>query len=170
MEFLLDADTDAAVRELWDTLSAHGLPSQNRVRSASNRPHITAVAAPRIPASVDADLGAVAAELPVAVLLGAPLVFGGRTSTLALGVVVNADLLGLHRHVVDVVDRHHEDSAVFDHCRPGQWTPHVTVARRVHDDDVGAAIAVINRARPQPRAAVATLRRWDPDTRTEHSL
>mgnify|MGYP000157915916 CR=1 FL=1 len=40
-ELLLDSGLDTAVRREWAALSDAGLPSQNRHRGESNRPHIT---------------------------------------------------------------------------------------------------------------------------------
>ena len=45
IELLLDQRADTTIRRLWHALADAGLPSQLRVTSDTNRPHITLVAA-----------------------------------------------------------------------------------------------------------------------------
>ena len=45
LEVLLDDHGEAAVRSIWQALEDAGLPSQVRVKSPTNRPHVTLVAA-----------------------------------------------------------------------------------------------------------------------------
>ena len=45
LEAVLDAESDAAVRECWRVLHEAGLPSQAMHRSPTNAPHLTLVAA-----------------------------------------------------------------------------------------------------------------------------
>ncbi len=118
IELLLDDHSDAAIRTVWHRLEDAGLPSQLRVKSATNRPHVTLLAAERIAADVDDELTQLRARFPLPVVVGAPLIFGGGKLTLARLVVASADLLALHR---DVVDRclPHLPQEPYAHSAPG---------------------------------------------------
>ncbi|MFE0751282.1 2'-5' RNA ligase family protein [Gordonia sp. NPDC058843] len=173
LELLLDDSSDQQVRSEWAALAAAGLPHQGRVASTTNRPHVTLVAAARIDPLADAALAGVAMRLPVGMRLGAPIVFGSR-STLARLVVPSTDLLSVHAQVSRlsaefVGSGPAADSAAsgsratpFAHTAPGQWTPHVTLARRMDSDQLVRALEILD-----PRAEIigefTALRRWDPD-------
>ncbi len=53
IELLLDPDSDAHIRSIWSALAHAGLPSQARVTSGADRPHVTLLAAQRISPEVD---------------------------------------------------------------------------------------------------------------------
>ena len=72
IELLLDTGSDAAVRAQWRALADVGLPSQVHVKSATNRPHITLVAAQRISPDVDESIRDLASRLPLECVIGAP--------------------------------------------------------------------------------------------------
>ena len=171
IELLLDLGTDAAVRRMWTALVDGGLPSQGNHRSSSNRPHVTLVAAGRISPGVDDLARGLADRFPLTVDIGATVVFRGGRSTVARLVVAGAGLLALHRDLHDIAVPF-VDGAIFDHCTPGHWTPHVTVARRVSDDQLGRVIAVADSAAPGdlPTASIIGLRRWDGEAREEVGL
>jgi len=154
LELTLDDAADAAVRAEWHALAAAGLPSQAHHRGASNRPHVTLLvrASLPVPASVDG--------IPLPLLLGSPVVLGaGDRRTLARLVVPSRELLGLHRALHDAVGP--GDDAPF--TTPGEWTPHVTLARRVPLADLGHALALVGGGIP---ATAIGARHWDPATRT----
>ena len=169
IELLLDTDSDAAVREQWQALADAGLPSQLRVKSATNRPHITLVAAQRISADVDEPLRGLASLLPLDCVLGAPLVFGGPRLTVARLVVPSPALLEIHDEVYRLTVPY-VTGEPYAHCSPGHWTPHVTVGRRYTADEIGAALAVVNGSGGDTGARVTGLRRWDSDERVDHLL
>ncbi|WP_055475858.1 2'-5' RNA ligase family protein [Gordonia sp. HS-NH1] len=175
LELLLDDSSDQQVRAEWAALATAGLPHQGRVASATNRPHVTLVAASRIDPQADAALAGVAMRLPVGMRLGAPIVFGaGTRSTLARLVVPSSELLSVHAQVcrlsADFVESGQAGASAtpgsrgsaFAHTSPGQWTPHVTLARRMDAEQLVRALAVLD-----PRAEIVgeftALRRWDPD-------
>ena len=108
IELLLDDHSDAAIRQLWTALDDAGLPSQLRVKSATNRPHITMLAAERIDPEVDELLITLAPRLPLPVMIGAPLIFTGGRLTLARLGVASAALL---------------DPPSGSTARPMTWTP-----------------------------------------------
>ena len=63
--------------------------------------------------------------------------------------------------------------AVAEHCRgsafggfdDGEWSPHVTLARRVGIDQVAPALRALARAPNELTATVRRARRWDGDRR-----
>ena len=169
IELLLDDHSDAAIRKVWHRLSDAGLPSQLRVKSATNRPHITVIAADRISADVDNELAALRPRFPLPVVVGAPLVFGGGRMTLARLIVASADLLELHREVYRRCLPFLPQEP-FPHRAPRRWTPHATLGRRFTPEQVGRALDVIDDLSADISADVVGLRRWDGDERIERVL
>ena len=169
IELLLDDDSDAAIRAQWQALAEAGVPSQLRVQSDTNRPHVTLIAARRIDPGVDDGLRALAGRFPLSCPVGAPLVFGGPRLTLARLIVASADLLALHEQVYRLALPHLAGEP-FAHCRPGHWTPHVTLGRRFTAEQIGVAMAVVNEAGADLPAKATALRRWDSDERIDHLL
>lgn len=169
IELLLDPDSDAAIRADWRALDDAGLPSQVRVKSPTNRPHVTLLAAERISPEVDDVLRGIADMLPVTCVVGAPLVFGGPRHTLARLIVPSADLLALHQEVFRL-SVPYLSGEPFGHCRPGHWTAHATLGRRFTAEEVGTAMAVINANDHDFTGAAVGLRRWDSDERVDHLL
>ena len=167
IELLLDPDGDAAIRSIWDQLSQAGLPSQNRVTSDTNRPHVTLLAAGRIDAGIDAVLRDLAPRLGFTCVVGAPVVFTGPRMTLARLIVPSEELLALHDDVYRLSGPYLTGEP-FAHCVPGHWTPHATLGRRFTTEQIGAALDVIDGA--DLAARVIGLRRWDGDARIDHLL
>lgn len=155
IELLLDHATEDAVRAEWDALAALGVSSLGRHTSPSNRPHVTLLARIDLP-PVDGD---VLAEIPpFPITLGAPLLFGaGDRRVLARGVVPTTALLDLHA-LVHVAAGPGEDAP---HTAPGEWTPHVTLARRLRVADLAVALDVVG---DDIHGHVTSVRRWDPVT------
>ncbi|PYE16008.1 2'-5' RNA ligase superfamily protein [Williamsia limnetica] len=169
IELIFDAETDATITSQWDALTAAGLPSQGRTRSESNRPHVTLIAADSIDGSVDRDL-ATLTDLPgMEVNIGAMLLFRGRRATAARLVVPSSELCDLHAHVFEL-SRGHISGEPLPHIQPGAWTPHVTLARRLADDQIGYALTTLGFAPEIFTATVTGLRRWNSDTREEFYL
>jgi 2'-5' RNA ligase len=168
IELLLDQRADDAVRQIWQALADAGLPSQLRVTSDTNRPHVTLIAAERISPDVDAALTELRDCFPLPAVLGAPLVFGGGRLTLARLVVPSAALLALHEQVYNRSLPH--VSNLFGHSKPGQWTPHVTLGRRFTPAQVEEALAAVEAIAADIPAAVVGLRRWDGDAKVDRIL
>lgn len=167
VELLFDSAAEDAIRRQWAALVEAGLPSQAQHRSPTNRPHVTLTVAERIDPAVDVALRAPAALLPLACRIGAPVVFGRRTLVLARLIVPDAGLLRVHESV-DAICGPHMPSGPFPHARPGQWTPHVTLARRLAPTDLAAALdAVCADAADGTAGTFAGLRRWDGDARVD---
>jgi hypothetical protein len=195
IELLFDHDTDAALRSIWDALDAAGVPSQNRVTSPTNRPHVTMTVADHIDAAVDAELTALADLLPLPCIVGAPLVFGTRPKltngpesasdsphfvglgavrrpprfTLAHLILPSAQLLDLHRRIHQICTPHMTPGPA-PHSAPGNWTAHATLGRRVSAADLGVAFAAVLDLTGERQASFTALRRWDGDARVEHVL
>lgn len=168
IELLFDSDSDQVIRAQWQELAEAGLPSQVRVTSPTNRPHITLLAAERIGAEVDDTLCALAGRLPLRCVIGAPLVFGAASMTLARLIVPSAELLDLHAEVFRRTCAH-LSAEPFGHCRPGHWTAHVTLGRRLRADQISPALAVVGDG-VDLAARIVGMRRWDGDQRVDRIL
>ena len=163
VELLLDSTSEALVRADWDALEAEGLSSLAAHRATSNRPHITVVAG-TTDAATEALAGA-AIAVPFAVTLGPPILFGaGPRRVLARSVVPNAELLSLHAAVHEQAV-HEQLGATPDsepRLRPGNWVPHVTLARRIRLDDLAKALDLLG---DDITGQVVSVRRWNSETR-----
>jgi 2'-5' RNA ligase len=160
VELLLDEASEARVRDEWDRLDEAGLPGQAQHRGDTNRPHVTMTASRGIAADAEEGLAHLCSEvLPLDAAFGGLAVFGGDPVVLVRLVVVTAELLHLHAAVAGLVALG-EDSLL----RPGRWTPHVTLARRMPLDRLPAAVRALH-PRGVPSAAAGVrferARRWD---------
>jgi hypothetical protein len=164
VELVFDADTEAAVRHLWDALREAGIPSQ----APASRPHATLTVAERIDPAVDELLRPLLARLPLACRIGAPLLFGRAKAVLARLVVPTAELLEMHAEVHRLCLPHLRPGPMAN-AAPGQWTAHVTLARHVVPAQLGRAVRIAGK----PAAItgeVAGLRRWDGNAKREHPI
>ena len=59
--------------------------------------------------------------------------------------------------------------APMPNCLPGQWTAHVTLARRVGGAQLGRALRVAGRP-AEIHGSIAGLRRWDGNKKIEHLI
>lgn len=164
VEVVLDDDLDAAVRAQWVHLQEAGLDSQGRIRAATNRPHVTLFVAQAIPSELDDAIHDAVGPLPVPVRIGGVVVFGSRRVTLARAVVPSAELLALHTRVFEVL---RGCPGIPEHIRPGDWTPHVTLARRVPARDLGRAVLTAETRHAGDAGAAIAVRRWDGTARCE---
>lgn len=157
VELLLDEVTDTAVRSAWRALAEAGLPSQAQHTGQSNAPHVTIAVREGIPADLDQTLDAAVSPLPVPITLGGLLVFARRRCVLARAVVPSGRLLQLHADVHQALAGCGPTTATM---LPGSWTPHVTLARGMGAEQVGAALAALGQTTDQDGSVVA-VRRWD---------
>lgn len=167
VEMLFDAETEAAVERIWHDMLALGIRSQAAHRSPSNRPHITATVAEQMADTVDVALRPALARLPLDCRIGAPMVFGVRSITLVRLVVPGAELLDLQADVHRICLAHMPDGPLA-HTEPGQWTPHVTLARRMPPDQLPQALALPVGA--EIRGRITGLRHWDGNTKVVHPI
>jgi 2'-5' RNA ligase len=162
VELLLDDRLDASVRREWRQVSGTGIRGQDAVRQVSNRPHITLAVAQHIDPETDLELqrGLLAPALQIT--LGGLVVFGGHRKTLAHLVVPTAGLLSLQRTVFRLM---HHSEGIPAHTHPGDWTPHVTLARRVLPEQIGTAICAVSATHLTGHAV--SIRRWDGEAKRE---
>jgi 2'-5' RNA ligase len=161
LELLLDPDLEEHIRAEWRALADAGLSSLTAHTAPSNRPHITLLVRPTIPTLTWAELGA-AIALPIDLTIGDPVLFGaGDRRVLARSVVPSAALLDLHASLHRLAGESGTDAP---HTKPGDWTPHITLARRIRLDDLPLALRLLDEVRAPGRPAPAratVLRRWD---------
>lgn len=164
IELVFDPDTEGAIRHIWDGLREAGVPSQ----APASRPHATLMVAERIDPDVDAVLASLTDRFPFRCRIGAPLLFGRSTVVFARLVVPATELLAVHAEV-------HRLCLPFlapgpmPNALPGQWTAHVTMARRVAPGQLGRALRIAGRPR-EIAGSVVGLRRWDGNTKLEYPI
>ena len=144
-------------------------PPTYRAASPAGRPHVTLAVAERIAPDVDALLRPVAQRLPLACTVGAPLLFGQSNAVLARLIVPTAELLALHAEVHRICGPHLLPGPL-PHSLPGQWTAHVTLARRVEGAQLGPVPCGWRVNRQRSTARLAGLRRWDGTERVEYPI
>lgn len=168
VELLFDPDGEAGLRRLWDDLTEAGVRSLASSTSPSNRPHVTLSVAEHMDSAVDDVLRPVLHSLPFACVIGAPMLFGRGPFTLVRLVIPSARLLALQADV-HAACLPHMSPGPLPHAQPGEWTPHVTLARRVREDALAAALSLRRMPRERRVTAVA-LRHWDGNERIEYPI
>lgn len=164
IELVFDRDTESAIRNIWEALASAGIPSQ----APASRPHVTLAVANGIAPEVDELLSPVSEQLPLRCLIGAPVLFGRATAVFARLVVPSGELLALHAQVHRVCGPHLSPGPM-PNSLPGQWTAHVTMARRVGGAQLGRALRIAGRP-TQIDGRFAGLRRWDGNKKAEHLI
>ncbi|SDH11440.1 2'-5' RNA ligase family protein [Microbacterium pygmaeum] len=152
IELLLDPVTEARIRDDWARLERAGMSSLGAHRSESNRPHITLVVRPSLDEHVTIRSGE---RMPLAVALAELIVFAhDDRGVLAWRIELSDELRELHAGV----HRALPSGADAPHTAPGEWTPHVTLARRLRLDTLAEARALVG---PPITGTGVALRRWD---------
>ena len=164
VELIFDPDTETAVRQIWDELREAGIPSQ----TPAARPHATLTVAERIDPEVDALLASLLPRFPLRCRLGAPLIFGDANAVLARLLVPTIELLDIHAQVHRMCLPHLHPGPM-PNALPGEWTAHVTLARRVVPARMGLAVRIGGKPR-EIEGVVVGLRRWDGDSRIEYPI
>jgi len=164
VELLFDENTEATTKKGWQALSAAGL----RCPAQTSRPHLTLVVAGAIAAHVDELLSPVTLQLPLPCTVGAPMLFGESRFTLVRQVVPTAELIALQAEVYRICLPYLTPGPA-PNTVPGQWSPHLTMARRVDPAQVATAVAIRRLAR-EITATVVGLRRWDGNKRVEYPI
>jgi 2'-5' RNA ligase len=164
IELVFDGVTEAAIRRIWADLAAAGIPSQ----APASRPHLTLAVADRIAPDVDALLKPMTQRLPLGCAVGAVVLFGRSNAVLARLVVPTAELLALHAEVHRLCGPYTVPGPK-PNSLPGQWTGHVTLARRVGGAQLGRALRIAGRP-SEIRGSLAGLRRWDGNKRVEYLI
>jgi 2'-5' RNA ligase len=164
IELVFDPDTEATIRSIWGALAGAGIPSQ----APASRPHVTLVVAEGIAADVDELLSPVSEQLPLVAAIGAPVLFGRANVVFARLVVPTSELLALHAEVHRLCVPHLAPKPMANSL-PGQWTAHVTLARRVGGHQLGRALRIAGRP-AQIDGRFAGVRRWDGDKKVEYLI
>lgn len=164
IELVFDPGTEAAIRRIWEELAGAGIPSQ----APASRPHVTLAVAEHIAAEVDELLTPLSERLPLGASIGAPVLFGRASVVFARLVVPTGELLALHAEVHRLCGAYMAPGPMSNSL-PGQWTAHVTVARRVGGAQLGRALRIAGRP-SQIDGRFAGLRRWDGNKRVEHPI
>ena len=168
VELLFDPDTEAAVRRVWDDLTDAGVRSLANATSPSNRPHVTLAVAEHLEDAVDEALRPLLAALPFSCTIGAPMLFGRGPFTLVRLVIPSAQLLALQAEAHKLC-LPHMSPGPLGHADSGQWTPHVTLARRLAGDKLADALSLRRMSRDRRGTAVG-LRHWDGNKRVEYPI
>jgi 2'-5' RNA ligase len=168
VELLFDEDTEASVREIWDELTNVGVRSLASSTSPTNRPHVTLAVAENMDDAVDDVLHPLLERLPLPCTIGAPMLFGRGPFTLVRLLVPSAELLALQAEVHEVC-LPHMSPGPLPHTEPGQWTPHVTLARRLAPEKLADALSLRQLSRDR-RSRVVALRHWDGNKRVAHPI
>lgn len=161
VEWLPDPRGEAWVRGLWEEQTRAGLAGLDGHRSPTNRPHVTAVVAESLRGDVVERLAALVADDPAAVLgltarVDGLLLLGRRRRTLALHVVPDAALLAAHARLWAAAGPSRPDELT----EPGRWTPHLSLARHVTDEQVGPGVTALGELARRP-LHLARLRVFD---------
>ena len=161
VELVFDQDTEAVIRHIWGEMRDAGIPSQ----SPASRPHATLTVAERIDPDVEALLRPLVTRFPLTCRIGAPLVF---RAVLARLLVPTAELLDVHSEVHRLCLPHLEPGPMSN-ALPGQWTAHVTMARRVTPNLLGRAARIAGKP-AEIAGAVIGMRRWDGGKKLEYPI
>ncbi|MGV0804838.1 2'-5' RNA ligase family protein [Mycolicibacterium setense] len=164
VELLFDPDTESVIRGIWDSLRDADIPSQ----APAGRPHATLTVAQHIDPQAELVLADVAGRFPLPCRIGATLIFGRSAGVLARLLVPTADLLEVQADVYRLC-LPYVDPAPMPHAEPGNWTPHVTLARRVAPARLATALRIAGRP-AEIAGQIVGLRRWDGDKREEHLI
>lgn len=161
IEMLLDAQGEERVRADWRRLADAGLSSQGANPAPSNRPHVTMLVRRQLR---ECAFQEAVSQLPIGIELGDPIVFRhGDRGVLARPIRMTRELRSLH----ESVHRAAGDGADAPHTAPGEWMPHVTLARRLQLSVLDEALSLMAPAFPCTGTA---LRRWDSELRETTTL
>ncbi|OBB63433.1 2'-5' RNA ligase family protein [Mycobacterium sp. 852014-50255_SCH5639931] len=164
IELLFDGDTESTIRGLWDALAGAGIPSQ----APAGRPHVTLAVADRIAEEADAALRPLTDRLPLGCAVGASLLLGRSNAILARLIVPTAELLDFHAEVHRLCGEHLVP-APAPTSLPGQWTPHVTLARRVGGPVLSRALRIAGRP-TLVEGSFAGLRHWNGEKKVDYLI
>jgi hypothetical protein len=164
VELVFDPDTEAAIRHIWEGLAAVGVPSQ----APASRPHVTLTVANGIEPAVDALLAKLGDRFPLECVVGAPVLFGRSKLVLARLIVPTIDLLAVQADVHRTCLPHLMPGPLAN-TLPGQWTGHVTLARRLGGGQLGKALHVAGRP-AEIGGRFTGLRRWDGNQKAEYPI
>jgi hypothetical protein len=164
IEIVFDADTEAAIRHIWDGLREVGISSQ----APASRPHVTLIVAAKIDPLVNDLLAPLTDRFPLPCVVGAPLLFGRSNLILTRLVVPTIELLTTQSDVHGLCLPHLTPGPMANSL-PGQWTGHVTMARRVGGSQLARALRVAGRP-SVIEGSFMGLRRWVGESKREFPI
>jgi 2'-5' RNA ligase len=142
---LFDPRTDGVIRGLWQRLEDEGLTTLLSHTHGRHVPHLTVASLRRYDTDAVLDrLGRLPVREPLTVRLDGLGVF--RRSRCWLAPAIPVDLPERQAAVVAAVTATGAD--LHKHYRPGAWTPHVTLAPRLHLRDLATVAACVNDVLP----------------------
>jgi hypothetical protein len=151
LDLVPDERGTRAVRTVWDRLRDAGLPTQADHRGRSNKVHLTLAESARV-ADPAAAAAAVSPMLPLTLPVAGLVILGSGRMAVAL-------LLGAPPELVTAVLRLRVD---IGQPEPS-WVPHVTLARQVSREQVGAVVDAVG-AHGLTALRFVQLRHWQPST------
>jgi 2'-5' RNA ligase len=162
---LLDPRSDRAVRALWQRLETAGVPTLLSHTHGRHVPHLT-LASLR---SWDLDtVRSALLALPATEL--APVDFDGLgTFRRSRSWLVPAPTTALLEHQRQVVEAVRRDADLHRHYEPGAWVPHLTLAPRLHLQDLPVVAKLVYDVLPL-HATLTDLTLIDTSTGTRHPL
>ena len=160
VELLGDEELDRAVRAAWRRLDQAGFSSLAQHRHPTNRPHLTLASAGQFPPAAAAAIAGALRVLPIQVRLGGLHFFGGRAGVLAWAVDDDGALRELQARVWSALD----GAGRQPQHEPGQWTPHISLARRVPSGQAALAAQAVGAV--AAGGALAWARSYDNVTRS----
>jgi 2'-5' RNA ligase len=168
IELLFDAETAAAMHRIWTDLHDSGVHSMAASKAPSNRPHVTLTVAQEMDDAVREALVPALRLLPLRCTVGAVMLFGRGPFTLVRLVLPSPELVSLQAQIHDVC-LPHMSPGPLPHTDPGQWTPHVTLARRLAADRVPVALSLPRMAQNRQGSFVG-IRHWDGKAKREYPI
>jgi len=145
VELSFDAQTDAAVRRVWDDLAREGV--NDFMAGFGVHPHISlAVFDELVVAEADPEIADFAHNLfPLPVVLSHVGIFPGDAGIVFFGAVVTVELLAahaeLHRRLQRVSD------GAWPYYESSEWVPHCTLTQDMPLDRIPRAVEIARRAR-----------------------
>ncbi len=138
-----DADTDAAIRRLWQVLEDAGLPSA--MLGLNYHPHMTVLLCD------DSDVDELSQKLPEFIAIYPPIsvnfhsigIFNGPDGVVYLAPTVDRALLDFHAELWRILEPHTRNPV--EYYRPGIWVPHVTLDMGGPADQLGPVVEQLQR-------------------------
>jgi hypothetical protein len=134
-----DPDTDRVIGQMWNAVAARGLPSMARHTHRRHRPHASLVVAEKLEARAALAAVGVVPRKPIRLSVSAVGVFPG--GVLILVCDPERDLIDEQVRVHDAVAPLATDLWPLYH--PGRWTPHITVAMNLTNQQLAEALPVV---------------------------
>jgi hypothetical protein len=134
-----DQTSSQTIRDLWNLLADHGVPSMASHTHRLHQPHVSLIVAEHLPVRAALDAVGPVPPRPIRLLIEAAGVFPG--GFLYLAVVPSAELLDEQRRVHEAV----RSLAIepWPHFEPGIWTPHITTGWALTDEQVAEALPLV---------------------------